>query len=209
LFPGTEPAATFRRKHKKMTSRIGEYEVFWGEISPCDHLVQIYDEDAALLDALEGFIGGGLQKGDSAIVIATPTHLQGLSRRLHTQGLDVDAASFEDRYIALDAASTLSQFMRNGWPDEQLFGECVSGILRRARAHGRPVRAFGEMVALLWAQGHNGATVRLEYLWNNLCHSEAFTLLCAYPKTGFTQDASDSLRDICEAHSKIVVGRPN
>jgi hypothetical protein len=192
-----------------MTSRIGEYEVFWGEISPCDHLVQIYDEDAALLDALEGFIGGGLQKGDSAIVIATPTHLQGLSRRLHTQGLDVDAASFEDRYIALDAANTLSQFMRNGWPDEQLFGECVSGILRRARAHGRPVRAFGEMVALLWAQGHNGATVRLEYLWNNLCHSEAFTLLCAYPKTGFTQDASDSLRDICEAHSKIVVGRPN
>ena len=50
-----------------MTSRIGEYEVFWGEISPCDHLVQIYDEDAALLDALDmserGMRGHDLARG--------------------------------------------------------------------------------------------------------------------------------------------------
>jgi hypothetical protein len=191
-----------------MSSRPGEYEVFWGEISPCDHLVQIYDEDTALLDALGGFIGGGLRSGDSAVVIATPTHLDSLGKRLHSQGLDLDAARSDDRYLALDAEHVLSQFMRNGWPDERLFTACVRGILHRARAHGRPVRAFGEMVALLWAQGHIDATVRLEYLWNTLCHTEAFTLLCAYPRTGFTQDASDSLRDICAAHSKIV-GRPN
>jgi hypothetical protein len=191
-----------------MSSRLGEYEVFWGEISPCDHLVQIYDEDAALLDALGGFIGGGLQKGDSAVVIATPTHLESLGRRLRSQGIDVDAARSRDQYMALDAEHTLSQFMRNGWPDDRLFNACVRGILHRARARERPVRAFGEMVALLWAQGHSGATVRLEYLWNTLCHTEAFTLLCAYPGTGFTQDASDSLRDICAAHSKIV-GRPH
>jgi hypothetical protein len=191
-----------------MTNRLVEYEVFWGEISPCDHLVQIYDEDAALLDALGGFIGGGLLKGDAAVVIATPAHLQSLGRRLHTQGLDVDVAATQNQYIALDAEQTLAQFMRDGWPDEQLFTECVRGILRRARAHGKPVRAFGEMVAILWAQGHSGATVRLEYLWNTLCQTEAFTLLCAYPRTGVTQDASDSFRDICAAHSKVV-GRPH
>ena len=28
-------------------------------------------------------------------------------------------------------------------------------------------RAFGEMVALLWAKRHIGATVRLEHLWNS------------------------------------------
>jgi hypothetical protein len=186
----------------------GEYEVFWGEISPSEHLVEFYDEDGAFLDTLEGFIGGGLRKGDSAIVIATPAHLESLGRRLRSQGLDVDAACSRDQYIALDAEYTLSQFMRKGWPDDELFGECVRGILDRTRQLGRPVRAFGEMVALLWAQGHSGATVRLEHLWHALCQSEAFSLLCAYPRTGFTQDASASLRDICAAHSRIV-GRPS
>jgi len=39
-------------------------EVFWGEIAPCEHLVQIYDNDGAFLDSLEGFVAGGLRAGD-------------------------------------------------------------------------------------------------------------------------------------------------
>jgi hypothetical protein len=66
------------------------------------------------------------------------------------------------------------------------------------------VRAFGEMVALLWAQGHCGATVRLEYLWSRFCDQQGFSLLCAYPKSGFTSDAADSIRQICDAHSHVV-----
>ena len=177
--------------------------VFWGEISPCDHMVQIYEEDVAFLDALEGFIGGGLRKGEAAVVIATPGHINSLGTRLRSQGIDVNALP-KDQFIALDAEQTLVKFMRGGWPDDDLFAECVHGILRRARAQGRPVRAFGEMVALLWAQGHSGATVRLEHLWHGLCRTEAFSLLCAYPRSGFTQDASASIQEICAAHSKVV-----
>jgi hypothetical protein len=195
------------RRHK-MSNPLRQCEVFWGEISPCDHVVQIYEEDRVLLDALAGFIGGGLGTGDAAVVIATPSHLEGLGNRLRSQGLDLDTARCCDQYIALDAEHTLSQFMRDGWPDEQLFKECVRDILHRARAHERRVRAFGEMVALLWAHGHTAATVRLEHLWQTLRQTEAFALLCAYPRTGFTQETSASLRDICEAHSKVV-GRPS
>ena len=97
---------------------------------------------------------------------------------------------------------TLSLFMRNGWPDDERFAECIRAIVDRARAHDRPVRAFGEMVALLWAQGHNGATGRLEHLWHSLCQSEAFTLFCAYPRSGFTKDATESMQEICAAHSR-------
>ena len=66
--------------------------------------------------------------------------------------------------------------------------------------------AAGEMVAILWARGHTGATVRLEHLWHRLCATESFTLFCAYPKIGFTQDGPASIREICAAHSAVVPG---
>jgi DcmR-like sensory protein len=186
-------------------SSVQDFEVFWGEISPCDHSVQIYDDDAVFLDALEGFIAGALRRGEAAIVIATPSHRIALQKRLLALGLNLDAAAGQDRYLALDVTETLGQFMRQGWPDEELFRLVVSRILDRARGEdGRPVRAFGEMVAVLWAQGHSGATVRLEHLWHSLCREEAFALFCAYPRSGFTQDAMESMREICEAHNKVL-----
>ena len=33
-------------------------EVFWGEIAPCEHLVQIYEESGVFLDSLEGIRRG-------------------------------------------------------------------------------------------------------------------------------------------------------
>jgi hypothetical protein len=111
----------------------------------------------------------------------------------------------QGQYFPFDAKDSLATFMVDGWPDEQLFKKFVNSSLRWARGkNDRRVRAFGEMVALLWAQGHSGATVRLEHLWQQFCNSEAFSLFCAYPKAGFTKDADTSIREICAAHSKIV-----
>lgn len=189
-------------------------DVFWGEIAPCEHLIQLYDDDDALLDALEGFASGGLRAGEGVIIVATPNHLQGLNDRLRAHeemgGFNLDAARDRDQYIAVEAEKALSRFMVDGWPDDELFEKSMGALLRRARGAGRfggagrRVRAFGEMVALLWSQGHSGATVRLEHLWNVLCHSEGFSLFCAYPRVGFTQCAADSVREICAAHSRVL-----
>ena len=43
-----------------MSTPASGIEVFWGEIPPCDHLIQIYNDDAVFLDTLEGFAAGGL-----------------------------------------------------------------------------------------------------------------------------------------------------
>jgi hypothetical protein len=181
--------------------------VFWGEISPCEHFVQIYKDESVFLDTLEGFVAGGLRSGDAVILIATPEHLRALEQRLLSQDINHAAARERDQYIALNADETLNRFMVGGWPDDERFKSVVSDLLARARgAQGRRVRAFGEMVALLWARGNEGATVRLEHLWHGLCRSEAFSLFCAYPRVGFTQDAAASISELCAAHSKVIDG---
>jgi hypothetical protein len=179
---------------------------FWGEMAPCEHIVQMYTRDALFLDSLSGFVGDGLRCGDGVIVIATAAHLSALEAQLAGDGVDMAAARGRDQYIALDAELTLSRFIVNGWPDEDIFDPLVTGLIARAGRDGRRVRAFGEMVAILWGQGHAAATVRLEYLWHAICRREAFSLLCAYPRTGFTQDAAASAREIVAVHSRVVAG---
>ena len=177
---------------------------FWGEVAPCDHLVQIYDGEAVFLESLEQYVASGIRAGEGIILIATKGHQDALDARLSRRGFDLLAARASGQLITVDAAETLDRFMVDGWPDDARFRETVEDLLKRAIGDGRKVRAFGEMVALLWAQGHCGATVRLEHLWHRFCAEGGFSLLCAYPKSGFTSDATESIRQICDAHSHVV-----
>ena len=189
----------------KSIERINsDSSVFWAEMTPCEHLVQIYEDDEAFLNTLEGFIADGLQSGDGVVVIATAPHIKGLGERLELRGIDVDAARKNDTYVVLDADETLPRFIDNGWPNDDRFHELIKDVLARARGNNRRVRAFGELVAVLWGNGHSAATVRLEHLWHNLCRDEDFALFCAYPKIGFTDFAIKSLEDICSVHSRVI-----
>ncbi|MEO5600125.1 MAG: MEDS domain-containing protein [Cyclobacteriaceae bacterium] len=194
---------------EKETWITASTQAFWGEIAPCDHVLQIYENDAVFLDLLEGFVVNGFNSGDCVIIIATTEHLSALNNRLRNIGFDLFSLTLTDQYIPLNSQETLSHFIINGWPDEILFNHLISGLLARGRRGNRQVRAFGEMVAELWAKGHSGATVRLEYLWNRFCETEPFKLFCAYPKSGFTQDAQTSLRNICHSHSKLITAADN
>jgi hypothetical protein len=177
---------------------------FWGEIAPSEHIAQFYEDDAGLIDTLTGFVGGGLKAGDSTIVIATPRHLRSLEQSLASTDVDLVSAILEDRYIALDAEATLASFMVEGWPDEERFSRLLSQLLVRAMVKNRKVRAFGEMVALLWARGEIAATVQLERMWQRACQSRTLPLLCAYPKTECIRAFKASLDEICAAHSRVI-----
>ena len=179
---------------------------FWGEIASNDHIVQIYGDDEILINSLVGFVDDGVKSGDTTIIIATPVHLAKLEERLEEHGIGVDALINQNLYVPVDAEETMESFMIEDWPDAPLFFLTISELIRTVKVEGRCIRAFGEMVAMLWERGQKGATVQLEYLWNKFAEKESFTLFCAYPRSAFSEDLHNSLSGICCAHSKIIAG---
>ena len=65
------------------------------------------------------------------------------------------------------------------------------------------VRAFGEMVNLLWKDGMTSAAIRLETLWNELARSYDFKLLCGYSMGNFYKQA-DEMQRVCAHHTAVV-----
>jgi len=171
------------------------------------HFVQFYTDDAALLDEVADFMDGALRRGDTAVVIATAEHRAEIERRLHGARHAVGATHwFSGEYIALDANETLARFMREDWPDDELFDEVVGGVIRGATQGGECcVRAFGEMVALLCERGNHAAAIRLEELWNGLSHRHDFSLYCAYPLNLFTKpEDALAFQHVCARHSHVL-----
>src|SRR5262249_8674489 len=152
----------------------------WAEIGDCDHLVQFYDDSQALVETLTGFIGGALRAGGAGVVIATRAHLDALEQQLAVNSIDIAAAKQSRQYIALDAAETLAGISANRWPQPARFQTAIGSPIREARTRWGSVRAFGEMVGLLWEGGAAGAAIRLEGMWNELARSTPFALLCGY-----------------------------
>jgi hypothetical protein len=183
-----------------------ETEIHGGQPPAFDHTVQFYTDDTTFLDSLAGFIAEGINAGESVIVIATPAHRLSLEFRLRALGFNVPVFARDDRYISIDAQDMLSKFIIDGSLDERIFKKLAAALLARARKNGRQVRAFGEMVALLWERGNKAATLRLENLWDDCCHTEGFSVFCAYPRNSLGKDAEASIKQISSAHSKVIAG---
>ena len=138
-------------------------------------------------------------------MVATPAHREELAQRLRGNGLDLSRALAQGKYLALDAAETLAQFLVEGAPDLQRFAQVVSGLVERTVQRHRRVRIFGEMVALLWEQGNREAAVRLEAFWNELGSAIPFELLCTYPMSLFAGTAhTDSFTRMCALHAHVI-----
>ena len=134
-------------------------------VNPGDHFVHIYDDTSLMLETLANFVAAGFHAGDGVVIIATRQHLTALEAHLLNRGYRLNDYRATHQYQTFDAVDTLSKFMVNDWPDEKLFRDTMSEVLVKARGNGRPLRLFGEMVAILWANGLSAATLRLENLW--------------------------------------------
>jgi hypothetical protein len=162
------------------------------------------------LNHLVPFISVALRRGDSAVVIATATHHASLLQRLKVEGLNMEAAISEGRYVTVDAAGTLSIFMVNGMPEPSRFFRIVSGLieeaLKTATTANPRLAAFGEWVSVLCQTGQADAALRLEQMWNQVADIYELDLLCGYEMGSMNPGAHDAhYKAICTEHSGIRV----
>jgi anti-sigma regulatory factor (Ser/Thr protein kinase) len=170
------------------------------------HLVQFYGSDDELAHTLADFALDGLVQDHVTVVVATPEHRGRLLKLLDDDGVDLVAAEAAGGLIMEDAAALLARFFDGDHSDPAAFDSAVGGLVRAVAATGRPVRIYGEMVALLWDDGLVAAALELEELWNTLGESVTFTLLCGYPSE-VAATAGDAVERICLTHS-ATLGRP-
>lgn len=169
------------------------------------HMVQVYRDQSFLSEAVSYFAGEGLLRGEAVIVIATPEHAESFIESLTRLGFDVEKIIQRHQLCFMDAKATLDTFMKQGMPEWRTFQDVLGSRIREAQLSYPSVRAYGEMVNILWQNGEREAAIRLEDFWNKLAQHQNFSLLCAYFLDPLDVEAYDgSLDCICKSHSHLI-----
>ena len=170
------------------------------------HAVQFYSDEQSLAQTVARFIADGLECGEPGIVIATQIHAAMIKSYLEATGLSVSNLQRTTELTILDARKMLASFMVSGAPDPLLFKSQIGAVIDRLSA-GRPpspVRAYGEMVDVLWQDGWPDAAIKLEMLWNRLASDYAFALMCGYQVSHFSNESSIArFQRVCQLHTDV------
>ena len=185
---------------------LSSWDALLATPAPCDHLVQLYTSDEALVSTVVRFMERGIAEGEGVIAITTAAHWKMVSERLAAAGIDVDALQAKRQLVVCDAHDTLMSFMVDGMPDRNGMRAAVMSALDSTRGAGYTrVRGFGEMVDILNRRGNLAAAIRLEELWNELLDAERIALLCAYAIDPFDRaEYKATLPSIGHVHSHLM-----
>lgn len=177
------------------------------------HFVQLYQADEAALTKNVGqYIWEGLRRGEGVLVIATPEHRELFSEHLKGFGLNLSELLASGQLVIWDARQTLAQFMIDGQPDWERFEKVIRGAMRKVRPRTgvEGLRAYGEMVGVLWNARQFAAAIRLEQLWNRLLEHSAFSLYCAYAVDVFGKEFEiGNLEGVLCTHTHLVPAQPD
>ncbi len=173
------------------------------------HIAHFYTDDSSLLKTLSKAIAAALVAGGAGICVGTRRHRDELLGQLEDRGLNTGRLIRQGRLLLADAAETLSRIVVDGAPDRARFMEVVGELIRRARSAADDtnpkIAVFGEMVALLCADGKPEQAIQVEQFWNALAQTESFSLQCAYPISNFSSaEHNEDFLKICGQHSLII-----
>ena len=170
-----------------------------------DHIVQLYQDEQFLCDAVAEYLAPGLASGEGALVITRAASGVRFEDALVGRGVDAAAAKADGQLVVLDAEEMLESVMQGELPEWSAFHSAVGGAIATQRLDYPTVRAYGDMVDVLWQQGRREAALRLEEYWNELARLQTFSLLCAYRMDSL--DAASyggPLQSVCKAHTHLI-----
>jgi len=107
------------------------------DAAPCDHIVQLYQDQDFLNRAVCRFAAAAVANGEGIILVPTLTHWNAIRPRLEAEGVDVDAARERGQLTVVDAGEFLPRFMRASMPDSPLFLGLAADVIGQARDAGR------------------------------------------------------------------------
>jgi len=175
----------------------------WTDMGRTEHFVQFYHSNEFIVNSVAEYVIHGLKTGETCIVAATGEHLDAIASRISAFGNELERASIDGRYIALDAVATLSKFIVDGEPVVGLFRDVVGSIVKTASARGSSIGVYGEMVGVLCQEGNYEAAMKLEDLWNDLRSEYPLSLFCGYPMSSL-HHAGDRMSHICSSHTRVI-----
>jgi len=177
------------------------------DAAPCDHVVQLYQDEDFLSRAVCRFAGGALANGEGIILVPTLTHWNAIRPRLEAEGVDVKAARERGQLTVVDADECLPRFMRNSMPDSSIFLGLAADVIGQARAGVRyeKVRWWGEMVNVLWERGDAAASMNLEDQFDQLAKKHDIAIFCSFLMDNFNGEVhTHMLPRLGTNHSHLI-----
>jgi hypothetical protein len=91
-------------------------------------------------------------------------------------------------------------------PDWTKFRETIGATLESVQAYGRTgIRAYAEMVDILWREGRAQAAIRVEEYWNEIATIYPLSLFCGYMLDHHDHSTYRSpLREIGRTHTEVL-----
>lgn len=171
-----------------------------------EHAVQFYEDSEFLFEAVARFFVLGLEANDSLVIITTAAHREGILRHLAPFG--IEQAILSGQMLVLDAHEMLGKFMVGDLPDPDLFHDALARVMSDLKKRDRKrkrVRAFGDMVDILWREKKGEAALQLEELWIQAQAEHPLTLLCAYLMGDFHSEVDSAhFADVCNRHTHVM-----
>lgn len=175
---------------------------------PGDHVAQIYQDPAFLMEAVCHFVVSGLKAGEGVVLVMRQANWSSLESGLRAAGADPAGAMARGQLFQYDADQTLASLMKGGMPDADAFREVIGGAVTKARRGYPHVRAFGEMVDILWQRGHRVGALHLEEIWNEFIASRGISLFCAYAMDPLADSTyGGPIENVCKAHTHLIPAR--